>query len=295
VHTDQLTGSNIITNSADAKDETIDYFPFGGMRIDIGSYNNQRKFIGQIFDANTGLNYLNARYYDSTVGRFISQDSAFWQLPEEVLIDPQQQNCYSYARNNPINLSDPSGKMTIQAVKQTLINGANSVIRRISQSIRPQVIMPALAKSIPRINMDVSKTQNYNEKFASIEEGLVGKSYIFGGNGPNSVDCSGAIIYGIRQSVDPNFGDHVASALFRNYSIPSDGTGIGTVIFYDYNSDHKIDHVTTYVGNSLIVQPSSGAGKVLLKAINYLDKYTLNQGGKIYYRQLDWQKIISGN
>ncbi|MBI1866507.1 MAG: type IV secretion protein Rhs, partial [Candidatus Staskawiczbacteria bacterium] len=30
--------------------------------------------MGQEYDAETGLNYLNARYYNSNIGRFISQD-----------------------------------------------------------------------------------------------------------------------------------------------------------------------------------------------------------------------------
>jgi len=109
-HTDNLTGSNIITNENGTIDETLDYFPFGGIRIDSGSFSDQRKFIGQEYDADTGLNYLNARYYDGTRGQFLSQDPMFWKLPTEILIDPQQQNSYSYARNNPINLSDPGGE-----------------------------------------------------------------------------------------------------------------------------------------------------------------------------------------
>ncbi|MBI3336992.1 MAG: RHS repeat-associated core domain-containing protein, partial [Candidatus Staskawiczbacteria bacterium] len=66
------------------------------------SFNEQRKFIGQEYDAETGLNYLNARYYNSNIGRFISQDPMFWTLPVELLTDPQNQNSYAYARNNPI-------------------------------------------------------------------------------------------------------------------------------------------------------------------------------------------------
>jgi hypothetical protein len=37
----------------------------------------------------------------------------FWELPPELLVDPQQQNSYSYGRNNPINRSDPSGELNV--------------------------------------------------------------------------------------------------------------------------------------------------------------------------------------
>jgi|SRR3989344_8225001 len=76
---------------------------------DVHAFTEQRKFIGEEYDAETGLNYLNARYYDASIGRFVSQDPMFWSLPLELLADPQQLNSYSYARNNPIVGSDPSG------------------------------------------------------------------------------------------------------------------------------------------------------------------------------------------
>ena len=115
-HTDQLTGSNIVTNVSGTIDETLDYFPFGGIRIDSGSYSDQRKYIGQEYDEDTGLSYLNARYYDSARGQFISEDPMFWNFDKSWLVDPQNQNSYSYARNNPINLSDPSGRSTLEAM-----------------------------------------------------------------------------------------------------------------------------------------------------------------------------------
>lgn len=110
-HTDTLNSSSVITDSAGAIAETMDYFPFGGIRIDnkVGTFNEQRKYIGQEFDADTGLSYLNARYYNPIIGRFISQDPMFWSFDSTWLADPQNQNSYSYARNNPIVGSDPTG------------------------------------------------------------------------------------------------------------------------------------------------------------------------------------------
>ncbi|WP_433529541.1 RHS repeat-associated core domain-containing protein [Micromonospora sp. CA-263727] len=65
-----------------------------------------RGFVGGTQD-DTGLTHLGAREYDPTLGRFISVD------PIQDLADPQQWNGYSYANNNPVTLSDPSGQYPI--------------------------------------------------------------------------------------------------------------------------------------------------------------------------------------
>jgi RHS repeat-associated protein len=52
---------------------------------------------------------LNARYYDSTRGQFLSQDPIFLSSSQN-LADPQSLNSYSYSEGNPIVKSDPSGK-----------------------------------------------------------------------------------------------------------------------------------------------------------------------------------------
>ena len=62
------------------------------------------KFTGQRLDAETGLYYFNARYYDAAIGRFIQPDS-YVQSPG----NPQMLNRYSYALNNPVQFNDPSG------------------------------------------------------------------------------------------------------------------------------------------------------------------------------------------
>jgi RHS repeat-associated protein len=56
-------------------------------------------------DQESGLDYAMARYYDSTVGRFCSADPLGGQ-PD----DPQSWNRYAYVRNDPVNMTDPSGQ-----------------------------------------------------------------------------------------------------------------------------------------------------------------------------------------
>jgi RHS repeat-associated protein len=59
---------------------------------------------GKERDAESGLDNFGARYNASTMGRFMSPDPLGGKL-----VDPQTLNKYSYVRNNPINLTDPTG------------------------------------------------------------------------------------------------------------------------------------------------------------------------------------------
>mgnify|MGYP001600812842 CR=1 FL=1 len=103
-HTDHLGSSNIITDSGGNKVEDIFYYPYGELKYNSGSVNVKHKFTGQEEDAETGLYYYGARYYDPRLGRFISADTI---VPEP--FNPQALNRYSYCANNPIIYTDPSG------------------------------------------------------------------------------------------------------------------------------------------------------------------------------------------
>ena len=72
-------------------------------RTTFGTVPTDKKFTGQRLDS-TGLYYYNARYYDSTIGRFISADTI---VPDPA--NPQTLNRYSYVLNNPLKYTDPTG------------------------------------------------------------------------------------------------------------------------------------------------------------------------------------------
>jgi RHS repeat-associated protein len=94
--------------------ETLDYYPYGGQRIDnkVGSYVGEKnKYAQTQYDSVSGLNYAQARYQNPTQGQFLSQDPIFLGDPrQQTLTDPQSLNSYSYANDNPITHSDPNGK-----------------------------------------------------------------------------------------------------------------------------------------------------------------------------------------
>ncbi|GGH61419.1 hypothetical protein GCM10008014_36840 [Paenibacillus silvae] len=65
---------------------------------------NALRYAGEYWDEVTGLQYLRARWYDPSVGRFINEDSYEGQLT-----NPLSLNLYTYVRNNPLIYIDPSG------------------------------------------------------------------------------------------------------------------------------------------------------------------------------------------
>jgi RHS repeat-associated protein len=126
VHTDQINGSNIVTDSSGNVVESLDYYPYGSARLDtkVGSYvGEKRKYAGTEYDVSSGLNYMQARYQNPTRGAFISEDPSHLAIGDAAqvkavtgqdqpayLADPQQLNSYSYARDNPVAKSDPTGR-----------------------------------------------------------------------------------------------------------------------------------------------------------------------------------------
>ena len=69
--------------------------------------NNPYRYSGYVFDNATSLYYLNARYYDSKIARFMSEDTYTGTAS-----DPLSLNLYTYCVNNPIMYTDPSGHHT---------------------------------------------------------------------------------------------------------------------------------------------------------------------------------------
>jgi RHS repeat-associated protein len=68
-------------------------------------------FTGKERDAESGNDYFGARYYASSMGRFLSPDWSAQQdpVPYANLGYPQTLNLYSYAGNNPLVRTDPDG------------------------------------------------------------------------------------------------------------------------------------------------------------------------------------------
>jgi len=145
---DHLGSIDVVMDDQGKVIERADYLPFGSDRLRITSTTGPStgyKFTGKEMDDETGLMYYGARYYDSEIGRFVSEDPLFLNLlgpsnfinhkneRQDVITDyinkksengkeskdsalkkylsnPQHLNAYNYVINNPLQYIDPTGE-----------------------------------------------------------------------------------------------------------------------------------------------------------------------------------------
>ncbi|MDD3400156.1 MAG: RHS repeat-associated core domain-containing protein [Eubacteriales bacterium] len=93
------------TLNASASLPTFCEYGTGTLATSLGA-NQPFRYRGYVYDSETQWYYLQSRYYNPEVGRFLSSD---------VLLSTGQgvlgHNSYAYCLNNPINMSDPSGRL----------------------------------------------------------------------------------------------------------------------------------------------------------------------------------------
>ena len=120
IHTDGL-GSPVVRTDASRKVvRTTRYEPYGyvasGVTPTIG-------FTGHVNDSDTGLTYMQQRYYDPVAGRFLSIDPVVTDANTASSF-----NRYNYANNSPYKYVDPDGRNALtKLIKQTIKHDGNVV------------------------------------------------------------------------------------------------------------------------------------------------------------------------
>ena len=96
------------------------YYNASGEETD-KAVNNPYRYAGYVFDSTTDLYYLNARYYDSKIARFMSEDTYTGEMN-----DPLSLNLYTYCYNNPIAYSDYSGHKPVTITSMGILFDVDS-------------------------------------------------------------------------------------------------------------------------------------------------------------------------
>ncbi|MFC1727443.1 RHS repeat domain-containing protein [Patescibacteria group bacterium] len=98
IHSDHLGSTALVSNEAGELVSQQNYYPYGSTRNSQGFLPGEREYTSQVSDqAQTGLYYYNARYYDPVTGLFTQADKR------------QGLNRYQYVHGNPLRFVDPTG------------------------------------------------------------------------------------------------------------------------------------------------------------------------------------------
>jgi RHS repeat-associated protein len=103
LHTDALGSVVAVTNASRTVLERREYEPFGSQLTP--AVTNGPGYTGHVQDAATGLVYMQQRYYDAQIGRFLSVDP--------VAATADDFNVYAYVKNDPLNKTDPTGEIGV--------------------------------------------------------------------------------------------------------------------------------------------------------------------------------------
>ncbi|MDZ7644949.1 MAG: RHS repeat-associated core domain-containing protein [Woeseiaceae bacterium] len=117
LHTD-LLGSPI-KGKVGSTSFTEHYSPWGDKKDDPIQLADDVGFTGHQSDTATGLTYMQARYYDPVVGRFMAVDPIGFEPDNSMSF-----NRYAYVRNNPLTNIDPDGQWGIAGAIYGAISGA---------------------------------------------------------------------------------------------------------------------------------------------------------------------------
>jgi RHS repeat-associated protein len=90
-----------LVNSSGSKVNSYSYDPYGKQLSATEAVPNPWRFVGGLFDTQTGLTKFGTRYYDPNLGRFTQRDPSGQDFP------------YAYAGCDPVNRIDPTGTCTV--------------------------------------------------------------------------------------------------------------------------------------------------------------------------------------
>ena len=104
----------MLTDSSGNVKNTYAYDPWGNSLGKTEAVSNPWQFASGFYDATTGLYKFGTRYYSPTLGRWTQQDPVGGTVGTV-----GSGNAYVYAGDNPVMMTDPSGRLYVQVLYTT--------------------------------------------------------------------------------------------------------------------------------------------------------------------------------
>lgn len=115
------SGNEVVTYSYDSWGKLL---TLGGTLASTVGTLNPFRYRGYYYDTETGLYYLQSKYYNPEIGRFISKDDASYAYDTSCI----GENLYAYCGNNPINRYDDNG-MSWKTIISWSLHAGNTMAR----------------------------------------------------------------------------------------------------------------------------------------------------------------------
>ena len=148
IHNDHLGSTKFQTDETGGTPfQYFLFWPFGkeiGNLEDEGWEENQHtlgssyKFAGKELDRESGLIYYGKRYYYPRIGRWISPDPLFLEVPWQAKMDPRNFNLYTFSLNNPIKFVDNDGLRPVHARPNVYRANNHRILRSYNRAKRKE-------------------------------------------------------------------------------------------------------------------------------------------------------------
>jgi RHS repeat-associated protein len=248
----------------------------------------ENHFTGKERDSESGLDYFGARYYGSSMGRFMSPD---WSVqaqpvPYAKLDNPQSLNLYAYVENNPVTSRDMDGHgaycAACAAIQARMIEGqsASDAMHAVNDPERQK----AAAKQQGSAGTPASARQGTPKTFSK-------PTWVKSGDCPNGCWFEGQIIpYTLVNSagkpvkVTGNIAENIEIIASAN---SDDRTGGGHM----QNQSGFVDNVGLVLGYNRIAGPDNPGYSYLKTSQTFT--FTPDGGGPILLTTKITQMIIS--
>ena len=184
---DHLGSASVIT---DASGNTVGeqrYYPFGETRVTTGTIPTDKLFTGQREMAGLGIYHYGARFYSPYITQFSQPDSI---VPDPY--NPQSLNRYSYALNNPIRYTDPTGHRPCEDYQGSCLS--EKQVTKIHKEKQ---------EKIKKKNKEVKEKRDPDYVTLNVGGSIPGLGTLVSGQGVLTLDRYGNVYFGLGVAFGP--------------------------------------------------------------------------------------------
>ncbi len=182
---------------------------------------NPFRYRSYYYDIETGLYYLNSRYYNPEWGRFISGDSMI--TGQEI----NSANIFIYCGNNPVDRNDNGNKWSLKKIGKHILNTAKNVKKSVISEVKK--VTNSIATETKKITSSLTNFVSNVKKSFTVEWGTGVGAKI---NVNNFVDVGGAT----------TFGSTYNNGEWHDYNRFSTGATVGLSESIEVGYSHSYTH-----------------------------------------------------